>query len=121
MTALIAAGLIPGEGQHHTLSTDAPRTSPGATPSAASPGQEDTARHQHELRQLQERVQDLTDEVGHWRRRAEVAEARAEERGRSLETLRIANESERLALRMLTSQHTPTAPGSSRQPVDTPC
>lgn len=114
ITALIAAGLIPGEGQHDTSTTGTPRTAPGPGP-AVSSGQEDTAQLQHELRRLQERVQELVEEAGHWRRRAEVAEARAEERGRSLETLRIANESERLALRMLTSQHTPTP-----SPADTP-
>lgn len=116
ITALIATGLLPGEGQHHTPTTGTPRTAPDSGPSAAS-GQEDTA--QHELRRLQERVQELVEEVGHWRRRAEVAEARAEERGRSLETLRIANESERLALRMLTSQHTPTTTPAP-PPADTP-
>lgn len=116
ITALIATGLLPGEGQHHTPTTGTPRTAPGPGPAVASV-QEDTAQHQHELRQLQERVQELVEEVGHWRRRAEVAEARAEERGRSLETLRIANESERLALRMLTSQHTPT---TTPTPADTP-
>ena len=119
ITALIAAGLLPGEGQHDTPTTGTPRTAPGSGP-AVSSGEGDTAQHQHELRQLQERVQELVDEVGHWRRRAEVAEARAEERGRSLETLRIANESERLALRMLTSQNTPTttpAPPAGNPPV----
>lgn len=117
ITALIAAGLLPGEGQHHTPTTGTPQTHPGPGPSVASSGQGSAAQHQHELRRLQERVQELVEEVGHWRRRAEVAEARAEERGRSLETLRIANESERLALRMLTSQHAPT---TTPAPADTP-
>lgn len=119
ITALIAAGLLPGEGQHDTPTTDTPRTAPGPGP-AVSSGQGDTAQHQHELRRLQEQVQELVDEVGHWRRRAEVAEARAEERGQSLETLRIANESERLALRMLTSQHTPTTTPATDTPPTHP-
>lgn len=117
ITALIATGLLPGEGQHDTPTTGTPRTTPN--PSATS-SQGDTAQHQHELRQLQERVQELVEEVGHWRRRAEVAEARAEERGQSLETLRIANESERLALRMLTSQHTPTTTPATDTPPTHP-
>lgn len=119
ITALIAAGLLPGEGQHDTPTTGTPRTAPGSGP-AVSSGEGDTAQHQHELRRLQERVQELVEEVGHWRRRAEVAEARAEERGQSLETLRIANESERLALRMLISQHTPTTTPATDTPPTPP-
>ena len=100
MTALIAVGLIHGEGFH-----TAPQARP-STPSAQSPDEaESTGR-------LLERVRELETEVQEWRRRAEVAEARAEERRRALDALQIANETERIALRMLTGQssHTPQAP-----------
>lgn len=100
MTALIAVGLIHGEGFH-----TAPPARP-STPSAQSPDEaESTGR-------LLERVRELEAEVQEWRRRAEVAEARAEERRRALDALQIANETERMALRMLTGQssHTPQAP-----------
>lgn len=100
MTALIAVGLIQGEGFR-----PAPQARP-STPSA-QPAQEaeNTGR-------LLERVSELEAEVQEWRRRAEVAEARAEERRRALDALQIANETERMALRMLTGQnsHTPQAP-----------
>lgn len=100
MTALIAVGLIHGEGFH-----TAPQARP-STPSAQSPDEaKSTGR-------LLERVRELEAEVQEWRRRAEVAEARAEERRRALDALQIANETERIALRMLTGQssHTPQAP-----------
>lgn len=93
ITALIAAGLIPGEGHHddHDAPAAAKDTS-GDDPGAGV-----------RVRQLEQQVQELSEQLHHWQRRAEVAEARAEERARSLEVLRIANESERLALRMLTT------------------
>lgn len=100
MTALIAVGLIHGEGFR-----PAPQARP-STPSAQTPDEaESTGR-------LLERVRELEAEVQEWRRRAEVAEARAEERRRALDALQIANETERMALRMLTGQssHTPQAP-----------
>lgn len=103
MTALIAVGLIHGEGFH--AAPPARSSTPSAQPSE---GSENTGR-------LLERVRELEAEVQEWRRRAEVAEARAEERRRALDALQIANETERMALRMLTGQssHTtqvPTAP-----------
>ena len=100
MTALIAVGLIHGEGFH-----TAPQARP-STPSAQPPDEaESTGR-------LLERVRELEAEVQEWRRRAEVAEARAEERRRALDALQIANGTERMALRMLTGQSsdTPQAP-----------
>lgn len=106
MTALIAVGLIHGEGFH-----TAPQTSPLA-PSAQTPeASESTGR-------LLERVRELETEVQEWRRRAEVAEARAEERRRALDALQIANETERMALRMLTGQssHITQAP-TTPEPV----
>ena len=100
MTALIAVGLIHGEG-FHTASQAGPSTR------AAQPSEEpeNTGR-------LLQRVRELEAEVQEWRRRAEVAEARAEERRRALDALQIANETERMALRMLTGQssHTPQTP-----------
>lgn len=90
ITALIAAGLISGEG-HHADDNDTPAAA-AVTPGAGV-----------RVRELEQRVQELNEQLHHWQRRAEVAEARAEERARSLEVLRIANESERLALRMLTT------------------
>lgn len=100
MTALIAVGLIHGEGFHV-----APPARPSTSPAQSSVEAESTAR-------LLERVRELETEVQEWRRRAEVAEARAEERRRALDALQIANETERMALRMLTGQssHTPQAP-----------
>ena len=100
MTALIAVGLIQGEGFH-----TAPQVRPSTSSVQASAEAENTGR-------LLERVSELEAEVQEWRRRAEVAEARAEERRRALDALQIANETERMALRMLTGQstHTPQAP-----------
>ena len=103
MTALIAVGLIHGEGFH-----TAPQTSPLASSAQTPEASESTGR-------LLERVRELETEVQEWRRRAEVAEARAEERRRALDALRIANETERMALRMLTGQ-SPHAPQTSATP-----
>ena len=103
MTALIAVGLIHGEGFR-----PAPQARP-STPSAQPAEEaENTGR-------LLERVRELEAEIQEWRRRAEVAEARAEERRRALDALQIANETERMALRMLTGQsshitHAPATP-----------
>lgn len=85
MTALIAAGLIPGEGEGPARPTP---------PAEAAQGQEAAA--------LRERVAELERQVSELRHRAEVAEAVAAERQQTLDVLRIANESERMALRMLT-------------------
>lgn len=98
ITALIAAGLISGEGQHHDID-DAP--SAGTETATEAPGSDLGAVVR--VRELEQRVQELSEQLHLWQRRAEVAEARAEERARSLDVLRVANESERLALRMLTT------------------
>lgn len=120
ITALIAAGLISGEG-HPADDNDTPaaETSRASDAATANAPDEDPGAGVR-VRQLEQQVQDLNEQLHHWQRRAEVAEARAEERARSLEVLRIANESERLALRMLTTgthdQHTqhPTATTARR-------
>ena len=96
MTALIAVGLIHGEGFHA-----APPARASTSPAQSSVEAESAAR-------LLERVRELETEVQEWRRRAEVAEARAEERRRALDALQIANETERMALRMLTGQNSHT-------------
>lgn len=106
ITALIAAGLVPGEGDYP------PRTQSPAiagAESSAHPAPEQEAA----VQQLQGQVRELTEQVAEWRRRAEVAEARAEERGQSLESLRMANETERMALRMLTGATSPPAESSA--------
>lgn len=90
MTALIAVGLIHGEGFR-----TAPQTSPLASSDQTPEASESTGR-------LLECVRELETEAQEWRRRAEVAQARAEERRRALDALQIANETERMALRMLT-------------------
>ncbi len=114
MTALIAVGLIHGEGFR-----PAPQARPSTPSAQPSEGSENTRR-------LLERVRELETEIQEWRRRAEVAEARAEERRRALDALQIANETERMALRMLTGQsaHTPQAPTApepaQRAPVAEP-
>lgn len=112
ITALIAVGLLPGEGEHPNRvqgSAATPTTSP------ANPVSEQEAV----VQQLQEQVRELTEEVSEWRRRAEVAEARAEERGRSLESLRAANETERMALRMLTGTIPPPVETAAETPAAT--
>lgn len=106
ITALIAAGLVPGEGDHRPRS-QSPAVARAESSAHPAPEQKATVRH------LQSQVRELTEQVTEWRRRAEVAEARAEERGRSLESLRIANESERMALRMLTGTTSPPAESSA--------
>lgn len=105
ITALIAAGLISGEGER-----------PSRPETGGSERTRPDASGESKTRQLQEQVRELEQQVAEWRRRAEVAEARAEERGRSLESLRVANETERMALRMLTS----TTSASSEQPATVP-
>lgn len=95
MTALVACGLIVGEGPQATATT--PHV--GVRPSNHPERDPLTQR----VQELTEHVGDLEREIAEWRRRAEVAEARAEERGRALDALRVANETERMALRMLTA------------------
>lgn len=101
MTALVACGLIAGEGPN--ARSRAALVSPRSGEGHAAPSQS------RQIDELTNQVRELEREVGEWRRRAEVAEARAEERGHALDALRIANETERMALRMLTAG-TSTAP-----------
>lgn len=115
ITALIAAGLISGEGERP------------ARPEAALSEQTHTdSSIESETKQLRDQVRELEQQVAEWRRRAEVAEARAEERGQSLESRRVANETERMALRMLTSSvpsptnEPPAASIHSNAPQPTP-
>lgn len=96
MTALVACGLIAGEGPQREQQHGRPQVQPQETPETLA-----------QLEDLTEQVRDLEREVSEWRRRAEVAEARAEERGRALDALQVANEGERLALRMLTAGTSP--------------
>lgn len=92
MTALVACGLIAGEGPQREHQHGRHQVQPQETPETLA-----------QLEELSAQVRDLEREVSEWRRRAEVAEARAEERGRALDALQVANEGERLALRMLTA------------------
>jgi hypothetical protein len=109
MTALIAAGLIPGEGEGPTR--------------ADTPPQHEQS---HETATLRERIAELEHQVSELRHRAEVAEAIAAERQQTLDVLRVANESERMALRMLTGRveapesdvTTEYSPESSRRPSE---
>ncbi|MEX5275322.1 hypothetical protein RF638_15450 [Kocuria sp. CPCC 205235] len=96
MTALVACGLIAGEGPQ--------REQPGGRPQVQPQEASDMSA---QLEELTSQVRDLEREVSEWRRRAEVAEARAEERGRALDALQVANEAERMALRMLTAGTSP--------------
>lgn len=102
MTALVACGLIAGEGPEA-----ASRTASAAPRSGESHG---ASGQSGQLDELTAQVRELEREVSEWRRRAEVAEARAEERGRALDALRVANETERMALRMLTAGAPTPAP-----------
>lgn len=95
MTALVACGLIAGEGPEASARPASLTPRPGESHGASG--------HSRRAEDLTVQVRELEREVGEWRRRAEVAEARAEERGRALDALRMANETERLALRMLTA------------------
>lgn len=92
MTALVACGLIVGEGPQREQQNGWPQVQPQETPETSA-----------QLEELTAQIRDLEREVSEWRRRAEVAEARAEERGRALDALQVANEAERMALRMLTA------------------
>lgn len=96
MTSLVACGLIVGEGPQREHHHGRPQMQPQETPDMSA-----------QLEDLTLQVRDLEREVSEWRRRAEVAEARAEERGRALDALQVANEAERMALRMLTAGTSP--------------
>lgn len=107
MTALVACGLIAGEGPQLA-----------ERPVRPEPRREDGQRNAEQAQQLEEltaQVRDLEHEVSEWRRRAEVAEARAEERGRALDALSVANETERMALRMLTAGASFSAPAQKAE------
>lgn len=95
MTALVACGLIVGEG---------PQREQHGRPQMQHQEAPDTSA---QLEELTAQLRDLEREVSELRRRAEVAEARAEERGRALDALQVANEAERMALRMLTAGTSP--------------
>jgi len=111
MTALVACGLIAGEGPEAASRPTSTTPRPGQAP--------ETAERSRQLEELTTQVRELEREVSEWRRRAEVAEARAEERGRALDALRAANETERMALRMLTAG-TSTATPMQPAPESTP-
>lgn len=111
MTALVACGLIDGEGPEAASRPASVTPRPGQSPGASG--------QSRQLDELTAQVRELEREVGEWRRRAEVAEARAEERGRALDALRVANETERMALRMLTAG-TSTTPPVQPDPQPTP-
>ena len=115
MTALVACGLIAGEGPK--AASRSVSVTPHARESHGASGQN------RPLDEFAAQVRELEREVSEWRRRAEVAEARAEERGRALDALRIANETERMALRMLTAgtpTPTPTQPAQEPTPSTGP-
>ncbi|MCM3487523.1 hypothetical protein [Kocuria rosea] len=112
MTALVACGLIAGEGPQPAGRS--PRTDPHHGNGRGNPTQA------QRLEELTAQVRNLEREVEEWRRRAEVAEARAEERGRALDALRVANETERMALRMLTAGTTTPVPLQPTQESTSP-
>lgn len=96
MTALIAAGLIAGEGAGPERTED-------------QPGKDsETAR-------LHERIAELEHQVSELRHRAETAEAIAAERQQTVDVLRVANETERMALRMLMPGGAPTSEQSEHE------
>ena len=115
MTALVACGLITGEGPEAASRPSSVTPRPGESHGASG--------QSGQLDELTAQVRELEREVGEWRRRAEVAEARAEERGRALDALRVANETERMALRMLTAgapAPAPVQPAQESTPVVDP-
>ena len=69
--------------------------------------EESSSEGSPEVSKLRERVAELEQLTADLRRRAEVAEAVAAERQRALDIVRLANESERMALRMLTGGMAP--------------
>lgn len=109
MTALIGAGLIDGEGPRRE------DPDPEAVSETKDEPQKDEQREDDRSARIEELLETLREterDRDEWRRRAEIAEAVSEERRYSLDALRAANESERLALRMLTAGDSPrtTAP-----------
>lgn len=104
MTALIGAGLIDGEGPRRE------DPAPGAVseePADSKPDEQRDEGRSARVEELLEALRDVERDRDEWRRRAEIAEAVSEERRHSLDALRAANESERLALRMLTAGDSP--------------
>lgn len=87
MTALIATGLIKTEG-------------PGREEPPQNPAHDETAQ---DVEELLAEITGLKEQVAEWRRRAEVAEAISRERGSTIEAMRLSAETERMALRMITS------------------
>lgn len=102
MTALVACGLIAGEGSG---ALERP-----IRPQPHLETDQVLATQAKQVEELTNQIRDLEHEVSEWRRRAEVAEARAEERGRALDALQVANEAERMALRMLTAGNSNQGP-----------
>lgn len=109
MTALIGAGLIDGEGPR---SEDPAPEAVSETKDEPQPDEQRGDDRSARIEELLEALRETERQRDEWRRRAEIAEAVSEERRYSLEALRAANESERLALRMLTMGDSPrsTAP-----------
>ena len=112
ITALAACGLISGEGPE-AASRPAPVT-------PRSEEGHEASRQSRQIEELAAQMRELERDVNEWRRRAEVAEARAEERGRALDALRLANETERMALRMLTAGTAASMPTPPREASDLP-
>lgn len=104
MTALIGAGLIDGEGPRREEA--APETVSETKDEPQKDEQRDANRSAR-VEELLEALRETERQRDEWRRRAEIAEAVSEERRHSLDALRAANESERLALRMLTAGDSP--------------
>lgn len=87
MTALIATGLIKTEG-------------PGREEPPQTAAHDETTQ---DVEELLSEINELKEQVAEWRRRAEVAEAISRERGSMIEAMRLSAETERMALRMITS------------------
>lgn len=109
MAALIGAGLIDGEGPRRE---DPAPEAVSEEPSDSKPDEQRDESRSARVEELLEALRETERQRDEWRRRAEIAEAVSEERKHSLDALRAANESERLALRMLTAGDSPrsTAP-----------
>lgn len=100
MTALIACGLIKTEG----------------------PGREDAGRRtlrsepdHDETEALRAEIQELRESISEWQRRAEVAEAVSRERAVTIENMKLSAETERMALRMITSGQSGAQSGYQNQ------
>lgn len=107
MTALIGAGLIDGEGPRRE---DPAPEAVSETKDEPQPDEQRGDDRSARIEELLEALRETERQRDEWRRRAEIAEAVSEERRHSLDALRAANESERLALRMLTMGDSPRPP-----------